>query len=120
MAVELNSILLTVAPMAGASGDYLQDDEAFTYELINGINANLGKLNQLGIGVDGFHIEGSTETWDQFYGEDLPDYKKWIVREYMKMAIRKSFDPPTSGTLMQALNDQMSEYEFRLLVDQED
>lgn len=120
MAVEMDSILLTVAPMAGASAAYLEDDEAFKVELITAINSNLNKLNQLGIGVIGYHIEDEDNTWDEFFGDITPDEKKWMIREYVKHAIKKSFDPPNSSTLMQVINEEMSEYEFRLLVDQDD
>lgn len=120
MAVETNSILLSVAPMAGASIDYLEDDDAFKVELITAINGNLSKLNQLGIGVQGFHIEDETAVWEDFFGDSTPEYKKWMIQEYMKHAVKKSFDPPNSSTLIQAINEQMHEYEFRLLVDQDD
>lgn len=118
--VEMDSILLTVAPMAGASLEFMEDDDAFKVELITAINGNLGKLNQLGVGIQGFHIEDETAVWEDFFGDFTPDYKKWMIREYMKFAIKKSFDPPNSSTLLQVINEQMSEYEFRLLVDQDD
>ena len=120
MAEEMDSILLTVAPMAGASLDYLEDDDAFKAELITAINGNLSKLNQLGIGVQGFHIEDETAIWKDFFGDITPDYKKWMIQEYMKHSVKKSFDPPNSSTLMQAINEQMQEFEFRLFVDQDD
>lgn len=117
---DMDSILMSTATAAGISEDYLQDDESFKGEAITAINAHLNKLNQLGIGVVGFHIEDEETTWDEFFGGLVPPEKQWMAREYLKHALKKSFDPPNSSMLQAQLDDQLRELEFRLLIDQED
>lgn len=117
---NIDSILMSTATAAGISEDYLTDDESFKNEAITAINSHLNKLNQIGIGVIGFHIEDDGETWDDFFGDVVPPEKQWMVREYLKHAVRKSFDPPNSSMLQTQLDDQLRELEFRLLVCQDD
>jgi hypothetical protein len=118
--LESNSILITTAEAAGFSADYVEDDAPFRNEILTAINSHLNKLNQIGIGVEGYHVESTEDTWDDFYGDLVPQNKQWLVREYLKHAVKKSVDPPTSSILQSQLKEQMDEIEFRLLVDQPD
>jgi hypothetical protein len=118
--LEDNSILKTTAEAVGFSEDYIEDDDPFKNEIITAINSHLNKLNQIGIGVEGYHIESADDEWDAFYGDVVPANKQWLVREYLKLAVKKSVDPPTSSILQSQLKEQMDEIEFRLLVDQPD
>lgn len=118
MSVE-DSILISSSRLAGISKDLLDDDESLNDEVITAINSNLNKLNQLGIGTVGFYITDDTSTWDEFYN-DVPLEKRWFIREYIKLAVKKSVDPSNSTTLQQQYDEQMKELEFRLLVEQED
>ena len=88
---------------------------AFDTDLIITINAAIGVLNQIGIGVDGFYLVDASQTWADFLGEDLIGLQ--IVKEYVYLRARISFDSSTmSGAVMSAYQDLIKEYEYRLNV----
>lgn len=84
----------------------------FDIDILMHINSVFFKLNQLGIGpANGFRIEDDEPTWDLFYGDD-PRYD--AVRTYMYLNVRLLFDPPTVGSHLEALKEQITEYGWRL------
>lgn len=111
--IALNeSILETIREMLGPSVDY----DAFDTDLIVHINTYLGVLNQLGIGVKGFHIEDANDTWEDF----LTEQEKAIgitlneVKTYLYLRVKMVFDPPASSTLATAMNENIAEIGWRL------
>lgn len=103
------SILNTVKKMLGLSSDY----NAFDVDIIIDINAAFMTLMQLGVGPsEGFSIADSSATWSEFIGEDVKDLQ--ALQSYVYLKVRTIFDPPTSGTLMDAINKLIAEYEWRL------
>jgi len=116
---ESDSILITSARAAGLSTDFIDDDEAFKTEVIMEINSNFNMLNQLGIGPIGFAIDDETTEWDAFLSV-VSDEKKAMVRHYMRDKLKQTFDPFNSTVLAGNIAHEISELEFRLLVDQED
>lgn len=117
---ESDSILITSAHAAGLSTDFMDDeDEAFKNEVLMEINSNFNMLNQLGIGPIGFAIVDETTEWDAFLSE-VPNEKKAMVRHYMRDKLKRTFDPYNSTVLAGNIDREISELEFRLLVDQED
>lgn len=103
------SILDSVKKLIGLDQAY----DAFNTDIIIHINSVLMLLNQLGVGNKGFSITGSEETWADFLGEDSDLH---MVKSYVAMKTRLVFDPPTSGTVMEALKQSISEMEWRLNV----
>lgn len=104
------SILETIKKLLGIDPSYTQ----FDTDVIMGINSAFMSLNQLGVGPDTcFSISGSTETWCDFFGEriDLEGVKMYI---YLK--VRLSFDPPQNSFLVESINKEISELEWRLNV----
>lgn len=84
----------------------------FDATLIIDINAAFSILTQLGVGPKaGFMITDSSETYDDFIGNQI---SQSMVKQYLYAKTRMSFDPPTAGSLMDALQNQISELEFRL------
>lgn len=104
-----DSILESVKKLIGLDSAY----DAFDTDIIIHINSVLMLLNQLGVGTKGFSITGSTETWADFLGEDS---KLHMAKSYVAMKTRLVFDPPTNGTVMEALKQSISEMEWRLNV----
>lgn len=89
-------------------------DTSFDADILLFINGVFSTLNQLGIGPeDGYSISDATPTWDAFIGSDK---KKNSVRTYMYLAVRMLFDPPQTSYLIEALNKQKQELEWRLNV----
>lgn len=105
----MNSILTTTKELAGLTAEY----DSYDKDIVMYINSVFLILKQLGVGpVEGFVITGATETWEEF----LPDNK--VLREatkaYMGTKVRLKFDPPTSSALLDALNRDVAESEWRL------
>ena len=105
----MNSILNDTKKLLGIC----VDDASFDTDIIVLINATLFTLNQIGVGVDGFYIIDSTETWEQFIPEP---FKMEIVKAYVYQKVKLDFDPPANTTVLQALNRQIAEKEWRLSI----
>lgn len=104
------SILATIKKMLGLDPSYTP----FDTEIIVHINSAFMVLRQLGVGPkSGFSITGSTETWSDFIGDNglLEALKSFI---YLK--VRTVFDPPSSSVAMEAMQEQLNEYVWRLNV----
>lgn len=106
------SILGTIRRMIGGMIISLGEDGPFDMDLIIHINTALQTLNQLGVGKEDFEITGADETWAQFLGRTFKNLN--MVKSYVFLRVKLLFDPPTSGTLMQAMKEQIAEMEWRL------
>ena len=76
------------------------------------INEEFMTLHQLGIGPDeGFHVSDANTKWTDF-SEDktLID----TLKTYIYYRVRLSFDPPASSIVSDAINQRISELQFRL------
>lgn len=105
------SILLTIKKMLGIAEEY----HAFDLDVITNINATFFTLNQLGVGPRlPYSITGIDETWSDFLGSQ----KEFInaVQTYTYMRVRLMFDPPTNSFLVDAMQKQCQEYEWRFTV----
>ena len=106
----ISSILDSTKKILGLDFSYT----AFDTDIITHINAAFSVLDQLGIGpTDGFSITGPDEKWDDFVA---PSNQKNIVKTYIYLKVRMLFDPPTTSYLIEAMNNQIREYEWRLSV----
>ena len=108
----LDSILQSTKKLLGIESEY----DHFDSELILNINAALMTLDQLGVTPKGFSISSKEDTWDELLGgrDDLEGTKTYI---YLKTKL--AFDPPQMGYLVDAIKVQISELEWRLLVQAE-
>jgi hypothetical protein len=104
------SILNSTKKVLGIAEDYL----VFDLDIITHINAAFSVLNQLGVGQEeGFYIEDSLATWDLFL---VPPEQLNLVKTYVILKVRMLFDPPATGFLVTAMENQLKEYEWRLNV----
>lgn len=111
--MDSESILLSIKRLLGI----LPADEAFDDELMMHINGVFMTLHQLGVGPDeGFSISSSSQYWSDFT-QNLK--LKETVRMFVYLKVRMIFDPPTSSAAAEAINQRMSELEFRLNVQAE-
>lgn len=105
-----DSILLTIKKLIGMDSDY----NAFDLDMIVAINGSFMILNQLGVGPDSpFVIHGSDETWADF-STDFGNIE--LVKNYIFLRTKLLFDPPATGVLHEAIERQISEFEFRLMM----
>lgn len=103
------SILLTVKKMLGVAEEY----HAFDLDIIININSVFLTLNQLGVGPEiPYQITGVDETWSDFLG----DQKESAVgaQTYTYLKVRLLFDPPTNSFLVDSMQKQIQELEWRL------
>lgn len=107
----MESILTSIKKLLGITEEYTHFDN----DLIMHINSVLMILSQLGVGPsEGYSISSSAQTWSDFLGDDLK--KLQSVKSYVALKVRLMFDPPTSSSVMEAINNQIREFEWRLNV----
>ncbi|MBO7452153.1 MAG: hypothetical protein J6U54_17630 [Clostridiales bacterium] len=95
-------------------GGIVEMDESFDDDILLYTNTVFSKLAQLGVGPKtGFRIEDKKTTWTDFVGDDP---RLEMVKSFVILSVRMLFDPPTSGSVAQAMKDQIAEYEWRLQV----
>ena len=102
------SILKTIKQLIGCPDDF----EQFDLDLIVHINSAFATLTHLGVGPkEGYRLTGADNAWSEF--EDNAQ-KLSLIKDYVYIKTRLLFDPPTSGSLMDSLKEQLKEMEWRL------
>lgn len=106
----MDSILTSIKKLLGIE----PEDTHFDPDIILDINMALMSVNQLGIGPEiGFLITDNNEVWSDLLG-DRKDVES--VKTYVYLKVRLIFDPPSSGVLIDAIDRQIKEFEWRLNV----
>lgn len=106
----MESILTSVKKMLGITEEYTHFDS----DLIMHINSVFVILNQIGVGPsEGFAISGKDELWTDFF-QDHPQLE--LVKSYMHLKVKLLFDPPMGSAVIEVMNRQISEFEWRLSV----
>lgn len=109
----MESILISIKKLLGIS----EDDTAFDTDIIMHINSVFMILWQLGVGPSkGFIIEDETAEWSDFIEDGL---NLELVKSYVYLKVKLLFDPPTSSFVMESMNRQIAEFEWRLNVEVE-
>lgn len=114
MAVNVTeSILESTKAAMGIVPEY----DSFNNQLIMLINSAFSTLSQLGIGPDdGFVIEDSSTTWDEFLnGKRILNF----VIQYVHIYVRLGFDPPQNSFAVQSMKQQLDELTWRINVQAE-
>ena len=104
----MESILTSIKKLLGITEEY----EHFDTDIVIHINTALSTLNQLGVGPDdGFSIADKESVWSDFIGTN-----KLLepVKSYVYLKVRLIFDPPQSSAVIEAINRQVSELEWRI------
>ena len=91
----MENILDSIKKLLGIEKEYNHFDD----ELVIFINAAFSSLLQIGVGLDkGFMITDKSETWFDLFGDTT---------------VRIGFDPPTNAFVIDAMERQMKEIEWR-------
>lgn len=103
------SILTSVKLGLGVTEEYTHFDQ----QILMAINTAMNALTQLGVGpTTGFTISDKTTTWHDY----IEDEKRLAsVKEILILRVRLLFDPPASGTMVEIMNEQLREMEWRLM-----
>ncbi len=102
----MESILNSVKKFIGIDAAY----EHFDPEIIMLINSTFATLDQIGLDSE-FKIDSKDTVWSD-YVED--SNLQSLIREYMCIKVKMTFDPNASGSISQAYKDRISELEWRI------
>ena len=105
------SILTSIKKLLGIAEEYTQ----FDTDLIIHINTVLSVLGQIGVGSDGRQsIIDKNTTWESVIGTES---KLDMVKSYVYLRVKLLFDPPQSFAVMDAINRNIGELEWRIFVE---
>jgi len=108
---KTESILVSIKKLLGIDAEY----KHFDSDLIMHINSVFSILTQLGVGPSsGFSITGDSETWSEFIDKETQKFS--LVKSYMHLKVKLLFDPPLGTAVIQSIDRQISEFEWRLSV----
>lgn len=108
-----NSILHDVKQTLGQEWD----DPSFDLDIKLHINSVFFTLQQIGVGPDeGFSIDDETTLWFAYLGDNK---NLNAVKTYVYLRLRLLFDPPTNGFLVDSIQKQIDQLEWRLNVETE-
>ena len=105
-----DSILMTIRKLV--CGDPYADH--FDTDLLVHINACFSILNQLGVGPEnGFVVTDETQSWSSYIADN---YILNMVKTYITLKVKKIFDPPLTSSVLEAMDKEISQLEWRLNV----
>ena len=105
-----DSILMTIRKLV--CGNPYADH--FDTDLLVHINACFSILNQLGVGPEnGFVVTDETQSWSSYIADN---YILNMVKTYVTLKVKKIFDPPLTSSVLEAMNKEISQLEWRLNV----
>lgn len=105
-----DSILMTIRKLV--CGDPYADH--FDTDLLVHINACFSILNQLGVGPEnGFVVADETQSWSSYSDNDRILN---MVKTYVTLKVKKIFDPPLTSSVLEAMDKEIKELEWRLNV----
>lgn len=105
------SILTSVKKLLGIDENYTHFDP----DLIMHINSVFSVLTQMGVGpVNGFSITDKSKKWSDFIAGDPCKFQ--FVKSYIHLKVKLLFDPPLGSAVIESINRQISEFEWRLFV----
>jgi len=93
-------------------------DDAFDDDILMGINTAISTLTDLGIGPqEGFHVEDDSAEWSDLIGEKDRTLNR--AKTYVHLRVKMIFDPPGTSYHINAMTEQITELESRLLTHRE-
>lgn len=104
----MESILQSIKKMLGIEPEYTHFDP----DIIAAINSVIMVLTQVGVGPSqGFYITDERAEWMDFLGTRI-DLE--AVKTYIYLRVKLIFDPPTTSFVLNAMQEQIREFEWRL------
>ena len=103
-----DSILTSIKKLMGLTEEY----DAFDQDILILINSVLFELEQIGVKAkDGFSLTDKTVVWSD-YSDD--DRLLNVLKPYIYMKTKLSFDPPTSSGASDSMNRIIDRFEWRI------
>lgn len=92
--------------------------DSFDMDVMLHINSVFAILYQIGVdSAKNARIEDPSTKWDDIFSED--DGLLRLIKDYVYLRVRVIFDPPTSSFVLEAINKQIAEYEWRIQIEAE-
>lgn len=105
------SILTSIKKLLGIDENY----KHFDPDLIMHINSVFSILTQMGVGpANGFSITGANDKWGNFITDNACKFS--LVKSYVHLKVKLLFDPPLGSAVIESINRQISELEWRLFI----
>ena len=105
----MESILTSIKKLLGIIEDYKQFDD----DIIMHINTVFLNLSQIGVGPEnGFSIQDESVTWSDYLPESYKLFE--AVKTYIYLKVRLLFDPPINSAVIESINRNIAEIEWRL------
>lgn len=114
-----NSVLQSTKKILGLAPEYT----AFDADVCMFINSAFGTLRQLGVVSETPNVDHEVAeppddvTWDDVAAlltDTTTNETLNLVKTYIYLKVRMLFDPPTTSFLIEAMNTQIAEHEWRL------
>lgn len=106
----MESILISIKKLLGID----ETDTHFDVDIILHINSAFMTLYQLGVGPSKcFKIDSDEQKWTDFLNES-EDFES--VKTYIYRKVKLNFDPPQSSFVLDAMDRQSKEDEWRLFI----
>lgn len=110
-----DSILGSIKNLLGIS----EEDTSFDKDIMIHINSVFGTLYQIGVGTKtSFRISDKVVKWSEMF-QDYLNVISMII-DYTYMRVRLVFDPPTSSFVLESLQREIKELQWRIQYEIED
>lgn len=87
----------------------------FDTDILIHLNSVLFILSQMGVcKKDDFEVTDDLKCWSDILTSD--QFNLFAVKSWVALKVRMLFDPPTSSILMEALNANLKELEWRIYI----
>lgn len=106
-----DSILTSIKKLLGITEEYTHFDK----DIILYINSAFSTLTQLGVGpAEGFSIKDEASTWLDFLVNK--ETTRAFAKAYVYLKVKLIFDPPLTSSVLESINRQITELEWRMNV----
>ena len=107
----MESILTSIKLLLGITAECTHFDS----QIISHINGTFMTLEQMGVQInEPYVISNELTTWAQLFGDDA--LLNEAIKSYIHAKVKLEFDTPTNSALIEALERQAKEAEFRINV----
>lgn len=109
----MESILTSLKKLIGIPEEITD----FDADIIIFANSVFFILFQMGVGDKAFVLQNAEQKWSDFFGGNKENE---AVKAYVYLKVKAQFDPPTQSFVLESLNKNIAEYEWRINVDYDD
>lgn len=92
--------------------------DSFDMDVMLHINSAFAVLYQIGVdSAKNARVEDASVTWVDIFANDEELLR--LIKDYVFLRVRVIFDPPTSSFVLEAINKQIAEFEWRIKIEAE-